>query len=37
MNKILVINCGSSSLKPKLFGDRGEGGIAQGLVEQISQ
>ena len=37
MNKILVINCGSSSLKFKLFDDRGEGGIAQGLVEQISQ
>lgn len=37
MNKILVINCGSSSLKFKLFDDRGEAVIAQGLVERISQ
>ena len=37
MNKILVINCGSSSLKFKLFDDREEAVIAQGLVERISQ
>ena len=37
MNKILIINCGSSSLKFKLFDDRGEAVIAQGLVERISQ
>ena len=37
MNKILVINCESSSLKFKLFDDRGEAVIAQGLVERISQ
>ena len=37
MNKILVINCGSSSLKFKLFDDRGEAVIAQGLVERINQ
>ena len=37
MNKILVINCGSSSLKFKLFDDRREAVIAQGLVERISQ
>ena len=37
MNKILVINCGSSSLKFKLFDDRGETVIAQGLVDRLSQ
>ena len=37
MNKILIIICGSSSLKFKLFHDRGEAVIAQGLVERISQ
>ena len=37
MDKILVINCGSSSLKFKLFDDLGEKVIAQGLVERISQ
>ena len=37
MNKILVINCGSSSLKFKLFDNRGEAVIAQGLVERINQ
>lgn len=37
MNKILVINCGSSSLKFKLFDDQGETVIAQGLVERSQQ
>lgn len=35
MNKILIINCGSSSLKFKLFS--GKNVIAHGLVERIGQ
>lgn len=37
MNKILIINCGSSSLKFKLFDNLNESAIAHGLVERIGQ
>ena len=33
--KILVINCGSSSLKYQLINMENEGVLAQGLVERI--
>jgi acetate kinase len=35
--KVLVINCGSSSLKYQLFDMRGETVLAKGLVERIGQ
>ena len=33
--KVLVINCGSSSLKYQLIDMNGENPLAQGLVERI--
>ena len=35
INKILVVNCGSSSLKFQLFDMKGEKMLCKGLVERI--
>ena len=35
VNKVLVVNCGSSSLKFQLFDMKGEKMLCKGLVERI--
>jgi acetate kinase len=36
-SKVLVVNCGSSSLKYRLFARDGERGLAEGVVERIGE